>query len=99
MASGKSFIAQLRAKPNKREDLISLQRELKTLVHAQEPNVTVYEFLQSDEDPNVFQVVATFSDAEAFDHHMHIEFHDRLVPLIFDCLAEEMKIAFYQSLS
>jgi quinol monooxygenase YgiN len=97
--SGKSFIAQLRAKPGRGAELIRLQVELKTLVFKQEPDALVYEFFQSDDDPDLFQCVATFRDDAAFENHMQIDFHDRLVPPIFDCLAEEMKIAFYRSLS
>lgn len=94
----KSFIAVLRCKPEKRDELIALQTELKSLTHAQEPDAIVYEFLQSDEDENLFACVATFRDEAAFQHHMTIDFHDRLVPPVFDCLAEDMKIHFYKSL-
>ncbi len=96
--SGKSFIAELRVKPGKRDEMIALQTELKTLAHAQEPDLIVYELFQSDDDPDLFQVVATFRDDAAFDHHMQIDFHDRLVPPILDCVDGEMKIAFYRSL-
>lgn len=96
--SGKSFIAQLRTKPEKRDELIALQTELKQLVFANEPGAVVYELFQSDEDPDLFQCVATFKDDAAFETHMHIDFHDRLVPPILECLAEDMKIAFYRSL-
>ncbi|WP_136162189.1 putative quinol monooxygenase [Sphingomonas flavalba] len=96
--SGKSFIAQLRAKPEKRDELIALQAELKALVRAQEPDALVYELFQSDDDPDLFQVVATFRDDAAFDHHMQIDFHDRLVPPILACVDGEMQIAFYRSL-
>ena len=96
--SGKSFIAELRARPGKREELIRLQQELKSLVFAQEPDALVYELFQSEEDPDLFQVVATFRDDAAFDHHMHIDFHDRLVPPILDCVDGEMKLTFYRSL-
>lgn len=96
--SGKSFIAQLRTKPEKRGDLIALQTELKQLVLANEPGAVVYELFQSEEDPDLFQCVATFKDDAAFETHMHIDFHDRLVPPILDCLAEDMKLSFYRSL-
>ena len=95
--SGKSFIAELRARPGKREELSRLQAELKSLVFSEEPDVLVYELMASDDDPNLFQVVATFRDDAAFDHHMHIDFH-RLVPPILECLDGEMKLAFYRSL-
>ena len=97
MTSPKSFIARLKTKPEKREDFIALQTELKALVFAQEPDALVYEVLQSDEDPDLFFCVATFKDDAAFEHHMHIDFHDRLVPPILDCLAEEMGLSFYRS--
>jgi quinol monooxygenase YgiN len=95
---GKSFIAQLRTKPEKRQDLIDLQVELKKLVFEREPDALVYELFQSEDDPDLFQCVATFRDDAAFDAHMHIDFHDRLVPPILECLVEDMKLAFYRSL-
>ena len=96
--TAKSFIAELRAKPGRAAELIELQKELKRLVFEQEPDALVYEFFRSDENPDVFQVVATFRDDAAFDHHMQIDFHDRLVPPILDCVEGDMKIAFYRSL-
>ncbi|MEO0030866.1 MAG: hypothetical protein RIS94_624 [Pseudomonadota bacterium] len=97
--AGKSFIAQLRTRPEKRDELIALQTKLKKLVFEQEPGALVYELFQSEEDPDLFQCVATFRDEAAFDTHMHIDFHDRLVPPILACLAEDMTIAFYRSLN
>jgi quinol monooxygenase YgiN len=85
-------------KPERRDDFVRLQTELKSLVHEQEPDARVYELLQSDEDLNTFYCVATFKDQAAFDHHMGIDFHDRLVPPILDCLARDMELGFYRSL-
>jgi quinol monooxygenase YgiN len=96
--SGKSFVARMRVKPGKRDELIALQTELKELVFQREPDARVYELFQSDDDPDVFLVVATFRDDAAFDTHMGIDFHDRLVPPILDCLAEDMTLDFYRSL-
>ena len=98
MASAKSFIATLRVKPDRRADFIAAQTELKMLVARHEPDVWVYEVLQADEDENLFYCVATFKDEAAFDHHMHIDFHDRLVPVILDCLAGDMELGFYKSM-
>jgi quinol monooxygenase YgiN len=95
--TGKSFIAYLHTSPEKRDEMIALQVELKQLVFEQEPDALVYELLQSDADPDQFAVVATFRDDAAFDKHMGIDFHDRLVPPILATLAEEMKIAYYRS--
>ena len=97
-AAGKTFIARLKVKPEKREEFIACQTELKRLVHAEEPDAWVYEVLQSDDDPDLFFCVATFKDEAAFDHHMHIDFHERLVPPIVACLAEDMDLKFYRSL-
>lgn len=96
-APGKSFVATLRTKPDRREEFIALQTELKSLVHQHEPDAVVYELLQSEDDPDLFQCVATFRDEAAFEHHMQIDFHDRLVPPILDCLAAEMELAFFRS--
>ncbi|HET8612197.1 MAG TPA: antibiotic biosynthesis monooxygenase family protein [Sphingomonas sp.] len=96
--SGKSFIAELRAKPGRRDELIRLQAELKSLVFEKEPDALIYELFQSEDDPDLFQVIATFRHDAAFEHHMRIDFHDRLVPPILDCVDGEMKIAFYRSL-
>ena len=98
-APAKSFIAKLVATPEQRERLIALQVELKRLVREQEPDAWVYEFLQSSDDPNVFMCVATFKDEGAFERHMHIDFHERLVPPILETLGQEMELAFYESLS
>lgn len=99
MTAARSFIAKLVTKPERRDEFIALQTELKALVAQHEPDAMVYELLQSDNDPNVFHCVATFRDQAAFDHHMGIDFHDRLVPPILDCLASEMELGFYKSLS
>jgi quinol monooxygenase YgiN len=97
MSTAKSFIAKLAVKPERRDEFVRLQTELKSLVHEHEPDVWVYELLQSDDDPNLFCCVATFKDEAAFDHHMSIDFHDRLVPPILDCLAQDMELGFYKS--
>jgi quinol monooxygenase YgiN len=99
MSEARSFIAKLVVKPERREEFVNLQTELKGLVHEQEPDALVYELLQSDDDPNIFYCVATFKDQGAFDHHMGIDFHDRLVPPILDCLAQDMELSFHRSLS
>jgi len=98
MTAARSFIAKLVTKPDRRDEFIALQTELKALVVAREPEALVYELLQSDVDPDVFHCVATFTDQAAFDHHMGIDFHDRLVPPILDCLASDMELGFYKSL-
>ena len=97
--TAKSFIATLRSKPDRRDDLIALQTELKSLVHEHEPDVLNYELLQSEDDPNLFYCIATFRDEAAYDKHMSIDFHDRLVPPILDCVDGEMDLKFFKSWS
>lgn len=94
----KSFVAKLVTKPEKRDDFIALQTELKGLVFQHEPDALVYELLQSEDDENLFYCVATFKDEAAYDHHMTIDFHDRLVPPILDCLAQDMELTVAKSL-
>lgn len=94
---GKSFVATLRTKPEKRDEFIALQTELKALVHEREPDALVYELLQAEEDDNLFYCIATFRDQAAFDHHMQIDFHERLVPPILECLAQDMELGFFRS--
>ncbi len=94
----KSFIARLRVRPEAVDEFERLQAELKALVHAQEPDALVYEVLRSADTPGLYHVVATFRDEAAFDHHMQIDFHDRLVPPILACLESDMELSFHVSL-
>lgn len=90
-----AFVARLVVKPEKRAEFERLQTEMRTLVHAHEPEAPVYELFRSRESENAYFCIATFTSEEAFNHHMSVDFHDRLVPLILDCLAEEMDLKFF----
>ena len=90
-----AFVATLIVKPEKRADFEKLQTELRELTHKHEPETPVYELIRSRDDENTYLCVATFTSEDAFDHHMKTDFHDRLVPGILDCLAEEMDLKFY----
>lgn len=94
----KSFIAKLVAKPEKAADLEALQVELRALVHAHEPDCEVYELFKAADAPNTYFCIATFKSEAAFDYHMGIDFHERLVPPIIECLAEEMELSFHAAL-
>jgi quinol monooxygenase YgiN len=94
----KSFIAKLVAKPEKAATLEALQIELRSLVHEQEPDCELYELFRSTEEPNTYFCIATFKSEAVFDHHMGIDFHDRLVPPILECLAQDMELSFHQAL-
>lgn len=90
-----AFVAKLVVKPDMAQQFERLQTELRELTHAKEPDTPVYELIRSRDEPNVYLCVATFTDEAAFDYHMQTDFHDRLVPGILECLAEEMDLGFY----
>ncbi len=90
-----SFVATLVVKPGKEKEFEDLQRELAELAKAQEPDLLTYDVVKQREADSTYVVYAAFKDQAAFDHHMQIDFHDRLVPPILDCLAEEMDLKLF----
>lgn len=90
-----AFVAKLVVKPEKRAEFERLQTELRDLTHKHEPDTPVYELIRSRDDENTFLCVATFTSEDAFQYHQTTDFHDRLVPPILDCLAEDMDLSFY----
>lgn len=90
-----AFVATLVVKPEKRAEFERLQTELRELTHRGEPETPVYELWRSRDDPNAYVCVASFTSEDAFQFHMHTEFHDRLVPGILSCLAKEMDLKFF----
>jgi quinol monooxygenase YgiN len=89
------FIAKLQTKPGKGGDLERLQAELSALTHRHEPDTLVYDVLRSRDEPGTYVVYGRFKDEHAFQFHQHTDFHERLVPPIVACLAQEFEIAFY----
>ena len=87
-----AFIAKLVVKPENCRKFEDLQTELRELTHAKEPDAYVYELWQAQENKNTYYCVASFKDQAAFDHHMSIDFHDRIVPDILECLSAEMEL-------
>ena len=57
----------------------------------------VYDVIKHREKANTYVVYARFKDEDAFNHHMGIDFHDRLVPPILECLDEEMQARILRS--
>ncbi|RME66213.1 MAG: antibiotic biosynthesis monooxygenase [Alphaproteobacteria bacterium] len=94
-----SFVAKLTVRPDKIATFERLQKELKSLTHANEPDTLVYEVMRSHDDPASYLVIATFTDRAAFELHQATDFHERLVPPIMACLAKEMELRFYDSLA
>lgn len=90
-----AFYATLVVKQGKEQEFERLQTELSELTHEHEPDTLVYDVIKHREKPRTYAVYARFKDEAAFEHHMGIEFHDRLVPPILDTLAEEMDLQFF----
>ena len=90
-----TFIATLQVNPDKQEEFERLQTELSELAHAQEPDMFVYDVIKHRETPGTYVVYARFKDEDAFNHHMQVDFHDRLVPPILECLDAEMQLEFF----
>ncbi len=90
-----AFIAKLIVKEGKEADFEKLQTELSELTHANEPDVLVYDVTRNQEVAGHYVVYARFKDQATLDAHMSMDFHHRLVPLIFDCLAEEMDLQYF----
>lgn len=90
-----AFIARLKVNDDQASTFEKLQTELSELAHAQEPDMFVYDVIKSRDNPGTYVVYARFKDEQAFDHHMNIDFHDRLVPPILECLDEEMLLEMF----
>ena len=90
-----TFIATLVVKPGLEGELERLQTELSRLTHDSEPDVLVYDVIRHRTRPSTYVVYARFRDEAAFQKHMKVDFHDRLVPPILASLAEPMDLQFY----
>lgn len=90
-----AFIATLTVNQDKAGTFEKLQTELSELAHAQEPDLFVYDVIKHREKANTYVVYARFKDEAAFNHHMQIDFHERLVPPILECVDGEMQLEFF----
>ncbi|MEM7432208.1 MAG: antibiotic biosynthesis monooxygenase [Pseudomonadota bacterium] len=94
-----TFVATLVVNPDKHDEFERLQTELSQLAHEQETDMFVYDVIKHREKDNTYVVYARFKDEDAFNHHMGIDFHDRLVPPILECLDEEMQLEFFDHIA
>ncbi len=90
-----AFIAKLVVKPGREDEFERLQSELSELTHRHEPDTLVYDVIRQRDEPRTYIVYARFRDEAAFQQHQASDFHERLVPPILDCLAEEMDLRFF----
>jgi quinol monooxygenase YgiN len=90
-----TFVAKLVVRPGMEAKFESLQRELSELTHSREPDVLVYDVVKHRTEPSTYVVYARFRTDAAFQAHMKIDFHDRLVPGILGCLAKDMDLQFF----
>ncbi len=94
-----AFIATLTVKDDQAQEFEKLQAELSRLSHEHEPDLFVYDVIKHREKPNTYVVYARFKDEDAFNHHMQIDFHDRLVPPIIETLSGEMQLEFFDHIA
>ncbi len=90
-----SFLATLKVAADRREAFEQYCRELVALTREHEPGTLVYELVRSQDDPLTYLWYARFVDRAAFDAHQTSAFHDRIVPPLLACLAQEMDLQFY----
>lgn len=93
------FIAKLVVKEGCEAEFERLQDELARLTEEHEPGTEVYDVIRHQESPRTYVCYARFKDQAAFDEHQASSFHERLVPPILDCLAEDMELSFYDGVS
>ncbi len=94
-----TFIAKLVVKPGMGATFEKLQRELSELTHAQEPDTLVYDVIRHRTQQGTYVVYGRFRDEAAFQKHQTMPFHDRLVPPILACLAQDMDLQFFDWLA
>ena len=90
-----TFIATLVVKSGEEARFERLQAELSRLTHEAESDVLVYDVIKQRAAPSTYVVYARFKSEAAFQAHMQIDFHHRLVPGILACLAQEMDLQFF----
>jgi len=90
-----TFIATLVIKPGMESRFESLQRELSQLTHDSEPETLVYDVIRHRTRPSTYVVYGRFKDNPAFEAHQASAFHERLVPPILACLAQEMDLQLF----
>ncbi len=94
-----TFIATLVVKEGKEKEFEQLQTELSLFTHENEPDTIVYDIIRHQDKPQTYIVYARFKDEEAFQYHQETDIHDKLVPPILECLAEEMDLQFFDWVS
>jgi len=90
-----TFIAKLVVKPGMEATFEKLQRELSQLTHAQEPDTLVYDVIKHRTERSTYVVYGRFRTEAAFQKHQTMPFHERLVPPILECVAQDMDLQFF----
>ena len=93
------FIATLVVKEGKEKEFEQLQTKLSIYTHENEPDAIVYDVIRHRDKPQTYIVYARFKDEEAFQYHQETDIHDKLVPPLLECLAEEMDLQFFDWVS
>ncbi len=88
-------IVKARVRPQKVAIYESTFRELKALVHANEPGVLFYELCRDPKAPCSYRLVEAYTDEAAQSAHVEKDYYKTKVPIIIDCLeggAYEMEV-------
>jgi (4S)-4-hydroxy-5-phosphonooxypentane-2,3-dione isomerase len=80
-----TFIARMTVRPEKRDEFISLCRELERYVAENEPEVLLYEFFKLREEHR-YAILESFPDAATEARHMNSEKLAEFAPKIGACL-------------
>jgi quinol monooxygenase YgiN len=75
-----AYVSTLRAKPDRRDDLLALLGELVTVAARDEPGTLAYTFHTVDDDPDVVISYELFSDEGALSAHRDSDVVARVVP-------------------
>ena len=89
------FLATLKVKADRVDAFEGYCRELLALTREREPDTLVYELARSQDDPLTYLWYARFASQAAFDAHQTSDYHDRIIPPLLDCLAQDMDLKFY----
>lgn len=80
-----TFIARMQVPDEHRDKFISLAKELREQVQANEPDTLMYEFFRG-EKPGEFIVLEAFTDEAAEEAHQSTDYFKRIAPELLACL-------------
>ena len=80
-----TFIARMQVPRENEARFIAIAKELRALVHENEPDTLMYEFFRSEKDGE-FIVLESFTDEAAEHAHQNTDHFKRIAPDLLACL-------------